>query len=405
MKALIMAAGSSTRTYPLTLTRPKPLLPIANKPILEYQLDALSGLVDGVVLVVNYRREQIEERFGDNYKGLPLTYVEQPAPLGTGHAIFQGAGLIDEPFIAMNGDDLYDPTDLARLAQEEQGALVKDVPDPRLFAIYEVVEGNRAVRIVEKPKEIFSTLANVGAYKFRPDVFDVLAETGKSERGEIEITSAIQTLAETSDFRVVEMEGYWLPIGYPWHLLDANEFMLNRMFEPRIEIEVDATVHMSGPIAIGKGTVVHPGVVIDGPVLIGENCVIGPNCWIRPGTTLGNNCRVGQAVEVKNSILMDHAAAPHLSYVGDSIVGEGTNLGAGTKTANVRHDGKNIASLVKGSSIDTGRRKLGSIIGDDVHTGINTSIYPGRKLWPGTITYPGEVIRRDVTEKKRVPPR
>ena len=397
MKAIIMAAGKSTRTYPLTLTRPKPLLPVANRPVLAHQLDALKDLVDGVVLVVKYKREQIEERFGDNYDGLPLEYVEQAEQLGTGHAVLQCAGAIDEPFIAMNGDDLYDPRDLARLAAMDQAALVKRVPDPRLYGIYEVTDGNRAVRLVEKPVDVFSDLANVGAYKFNPNVFDILAKTEQSPRGEIEITSAIQVLAETSDFRVVEMEGYWLPIGYAWHLLDANEYMLTHHLGDEVLGEVSPAAHLNGRVSVGKGTVIRSGVVVDGPVCIGENASIGPNCWIRPGSTIGNGCRVGQACEVKNTILMDGSAVPHLSYVGDSVIGEGVNFGAGTVTANVRHDGGTVRSMIKGELIDSGRRKLGAIIADGVHTGIHTCIYPGRKMWPNTSTVPGEIVRLDVT--------
>lgn len=405
MQAIIMAAGQSTRTYPLTLTRPKPLLPVMNKPILAHQLDALQGLVDGVVLVVNYKREQIEERFGDNYEGLPLTYVVQDDPRGTGHAVLQCADVVSGPFLAMNGDDLYAAGDLRRLAEQEQAALAKEVPDPRLYGIYEVADGNRAVRLVEKPVDVFSNLANVGAYKFTPVVFDVLAGTAPSERGEIEITSAVHTLAQAGGFRVVTMEGYWLPVGYPWHLLDVNEFFLDTMLKGDIEGEVSPHAHINGRVSIGKGTVVRSGVVIDGPVCIGENASIGPNCWIRPGTTIGNGCRVGQATEIKNSILMDKAAVPHLSYAGDTIIGEGSNFGAGTITANVRHDGKNVQSMVKGRLVDSGRRKLGAIVGDHVHTGIHTSIYPGRKLWPETSTYPGETVTKDITEVKRRPPR
>ena len=168
MKVVIMAAGKSTRTYPLTLTRPKPLLKVANKTILAHQLDALRDIVDGAVLVVGYMREQIEAYFGDAYDGMPLEYVEQKEQLGTGHAVHVCADAIDGPFMAVNGDDLFDPDDLRRLAAEEQAALVKHVPDPRLYGIYEVTDGNRAVRLVEKPQEVFSNLANVGAYKFTP---------------------------------------------------------------------------------------------------------------------------------------------------------------------------------------------------------------------------------------------
>lgn len=400
MKAIIMAAGKSTRTYPLTLTRPKPLLPVANKTILEHQMDALRGIVDSVVVVVNYRREMIEARFGDAYQGLGIEYVLQKEPRGTGHAVLECANAVDGPFIAINGDDLYDPRDLARLARADQAALARHVPDPRLYGIYEVTDGNRAVRLVEKPTDIFSNLANVGAYKFTPAVFDILAKTEESPRGEIEVTSAIQTLAEQSDFRVVEMEGYWLPIGYPWHLLDANEYYLNHFLEYSIQGEVSAHAHLSGPVSVGRGAVVRPGVMIDGPVCIGEDASIGPNCWLRPGTSVGRGCRVGQACEIKNSILMDGAAVPHLSYVGDSVIGEKANLGAGTITANVRHDGGTIRSMVKGDLVDTGRRKCGSIVGDHVHTGINTCIYPGRKIWPGASTRPGEQVSRDIVNEE-----
>jgi bifunctional UDP-N-acetylglucosamine pyrophosphorylase/glucosamine-1-phosphate N-acetyltransferase len=395
MKAVIMAAGQSTRTYPLTLTRPKPLLKVVNKPILRHHLDALRGIVDGVVVIVGYRQEMIRNAFGSECEGLPIEYVEQTEQRGTGHAVLQCAGRIDEPFLVINGDDLFDPEDLRRLAAADRAALAMEVADPRAFGIYEV-DGDRVVRLVEKPKEVFSNLANIGAYRFTPDVFDVLRKTEPSERGEIEITSAVQALADEGEFRVVAAHGYWLPTGYPWHLLDANEFLLNR--DPRHDIQGDVSpaAHVSGPVVIGPGTVIRPGVVIEGPVIIGRDCTVGPNAWLRPGATLGNGCRVGQSVEIKNSILFDGAAVPHLSYVGDSILGEKVNFGCGTVTANVRHDGQNVRSAVKGELVDTGRRKLGAIVGDHVHTGINTSILPGRKFWPDTMTLPGQVVSKDV---------
>jgi len=395
MKAVIFAAGKSTRTYPLTVTRPKPLLPIANQTILEHQLEALRSIVDTVVLVVGYKHEMIRERFGGAYHGLQLEYVVQEEQRGTGHALLQCDGRIREPFMALNGDDLYDPVDLARLAEVERGALCKSVEDPRLFGVFVVDRNDRVERVVEKPKQFISNLANIGAYKFTPNVFSVLREVRPSERGEIEITSAIQVLADTTEFRVVEVQCHWLAITYPWTLLDANAYWLENKMEPRIEGEVSSKATLNGDVAVGKGSVIRPGAVIDGPVLIGENATVGPNCWIRPGTTIGNGCKAGMSVEIKNSIIMDGTAVPHLSYVGDSVIGEKANLGCGTVTANFRHDGANHRSMVKGELVDTGRRKLGAILGDGVHTGINTSIYPGRKIWPGLSTLPGEVVDRD----------
>ncbi len=396
MKAVIMAAGKSTRTYPLTLTKPKPLLKVLNKAILEHQMNALRGLVDGVVLVVGYKKEMIQAAFGHEFAGMSIEYVEQTEQRGTGHAVLQCAKVIDGPFLAMNGDDLYDPRDLARLAAAKQAALAKVVPDPRLYGIYEVGPDNRVIRIVEKPKEVFSNLANIGAYKFPREVFEVLDHIPPSERGEIEITDAVQALADRGDFRVVEATGYWLAIGYPWHLLDANEYLIRNSLEPVIEGEVHPAAHLSGAVSVGRGTVIRPGVVIDGPVCIGQDCMIGPNCHIRACTTIGDHCRIGQGVEVKGSIFMDHACAAHLTYVGDSVVGEHANLGCGTITSNFRHDAANHRSMVKDVLVDTGRQKFGAIIADNVHTGIHTSIYPGRKLWPGVTTRPGEVVQKDI---------
>lgn len=403
MKAIIMAAGKSTRTYPLTLTRPKPLLKVLNKPILAHQLEALQGFVDEAVLVVGYLHEQIRECFGEEYGGIRIRYVEQKEQLGTGHAVLQCAEAVSEPFLVMNGDDLFARGDLERMSQAHQAALVKKVEDPRLYGIYEVTDGDRVVRIVEKPTDVFSNLANIGVYKFEPNVFDVLRNTKPSVRGEIEITCAVQTLAETSDFRVVPMQEYWLPVGYPWHLLEANEYFIKNRMEPAIHGEVSPLAQLNGPVYVGEGSKVQAGVVIDGPVYIGKGCSVGPNCYLRAGTTLCDGAKAGHCVELKNTILMDGAAVPHLSYVGDSVLGEKTNFGAGTITANLRHDNKNISAMVKGARVDSGRRKLGAMVGDGVHTGINTCLYPGRMLWPHTITYPGECVRKDVTEIRRTP--
>ncbi|HOF39492.1 MAG TPA: sugar phosphate nucleotidyltransferase [Candidatus Hydrogenedentes bacterium] len=395
MKAIIMVAGKSTRTYPLTLTRPKPLLKVVNKPILAWLLDALRPVIDEAILVVGYRGDMVRDAFGAAYNGLPLRYVEQTEQLGTGHAVLQCEAYVDGPFIAMNGDDLYAPEDLQALAGTTNTALAKRVADPRQYGVLELDDRGRVARLVEKPQEPASDLVSVGAYTFTPEVFDVLRKTKPSERGEIEITSAIHELASRGDFHALTMAGYWLPVGYPWDLLAANEQLLKKM-TPAIEGSVHPRAELSGPVHVGRDTVIRSGVVIDGPVYIGEGCTVGPNTWLRPGATLYNGCRVGQSCEVKNSILFDRCAIPHLSYVGDSIIGEHTNFGAGTITANTRHDGATIKSMVKGEMIDTGRKKLGAIVGDNVHTGIKTSLYPGRKLWPGTCTRPGEAVARDI---------
>ena len=192
----------------------------------------------------------------------------------------------------------------------------------------------------------------------------------------------------------------WLPpdlaVRYPWDLLRANELYVSSLTENLIQGEVHPSAVIEGIVHIGPGTRILPGVFIEGNVVIGANCKIGPNCYIRGNTSIGDHCHIGQSVEIKNCLILSHTNVGHLSYIGDSVLGEKVNLGAGTTTSNLRHDGKNHRSMVGGVLVDTGRRKFGTIIGDGVHTGINTSIYPGRKLWPHTTTRPGEIVQHDL---------
>lgn len=184
-------------------------------------------------------------------------------------------------------------------------------------------------------------------------------------------------------------------IQYSWDLLRANEALVGKLPSNHIEGEVHPAAVIDGCVTVGKDTRILPGVVIEGNVIIGENCKIGPNCYLRGNTSIGSNCHIGQAVEIKNSLILSRTNVGHLSYIGDSVLGEGVNFGAGTIISNLRHDGANHRSMVDGDLIDTGRRKFGAIVGDGVHTGIHTSVYPGRKLWPGVTTRPGEVVERD----------
>jgi bifunctional UDP-N-acetylglucosamine pyrophosphorylase/glucosamine-1-phosphate N-acetyltransferase len=180
----------------------------------------------------------------------------------------------------------------------------------------------------------------------------------------------------------------------PWELLDLNELLMSYVKN----WASDPELHLVGTarVIIGQGTTILPGVVVSGDVIIGEDCTIGPNCHLRGPSSIGDRCHIGQGVEIKNSILAPGCAVAHLSYLGDSYLDQNVNLGGGTITANFRHDEGRHRSMVNGDLVDTGRQKLGAIIGTGVHTGINTSIYPGRKLGPHTTTRPGEIVSRDL---------
>ncbi|HJO55124.1 MAG TPA: bifunctional sugar-1-phosphate nucleotidylyltransferase/acetyltransferase, partial [Candidatus Scalindua sp.] len=257
-----------------------------------------------------------------------------------------------------------------------------------------VVKGKEVKKVVEKPKKFVSDLVNTGLYVFDKSVFSFKLK--KSQRGEYEIVDYINMLVKKEKVICEKAKGHWLSVGYPWDLIEANNILVSEI-KNDIKGKVEKNVTVKGMLKVGKGSEILSGTYIKGNVVIGEDCLIGPNCYLRGNTSIGNGCHIGQAVEIKNSIVMDNAKVPHLSYIGDSVIGNNSNLGAGTITANLKHDNKNVGSTVKGKPVDTGRRKLGTIIADNVHTGINTTIYPGRKVWPGLGTLPGEIIDKDKT--------
>ncbi|BAA31052.1 bifunctional sugar-1-phosphate nucleotidylyltransferase/acetyltransferase [Pyrococcus horikoshii] len=402
MKAVILAAGKGERLRPLTDDRPKPILKIANKPIIEYILENLDPFVDEFIIVVKYKKEKIIETLGDEFHGKPITYVVQGDEEGTARAIYSAKdAIIDEEFFAINGDIYFEQEAIRgllhtyRKMKADGGIVVKKFENLSQLGLVEV-KNNLVKKIIEKPGKM-EGFANLGIYIFNSEVFDFIEETEKSERGEYEITDTINIMIERGK-RIVyfEYKGFWSDIGRPWDLLEVNEYILKTKLKHNIRGTVEEGATIIPPVEIGEGTIVRSGSYIIGPVKIGKNCRIGPNCFIRPYTSIGDNCHIGNAVEVKNSIIMDNSNAPHLNYVGDSIIGENTNLGAGTITANLRHDNKTVKVEIKGNLEDSGRRKLGAIIGHNVKTGINVSIYPGRKIGSGALVGPGVIVDKNI---------
>jgi len=390
-----MAAGMSSRTFPITLTKPKPLMKIANKEILARTLENLHGLANEVLIIVGYKKEMIEQFLEGKDYGLKITLVEQKEQLGTGHAVLQCSQLLTGRFVVMNGDDYFSRRDIEKCLKHGLSILTKRVDDPSKFGVCFADRGILK-KIVEKPKVPVSYQGNTGLYVFNEKIFDALRRIKKSTRGEYELTDAINLLAETESISVVDGDD-WVAGSTFTHLLEMNRFLLDQM-EGRIEGEVSERATLTGAVSIGKGTKVLSGAYIEGPVSIGQNCLIGPNCHIRPYTSIGDSCKVRHCAEIKESIIGDVCKGFHLSYVGDSILGDNVNIGAGTVVTNYRHDGQSVKTWINGDLIDTNRRKFGAVIGDGCRIGAKTVIYPGRKLWPGMTTLPGEIVKKDVKE-------
>jgi bifunctional UDP-N-acetylglucosamine pyrophosphorylase/glucosamine-1-phosphate N-acetyltransferase len=187
----------------------------------------------------------------------------------------------------------------------------------------------------------------------------------------------------------------WMDIGRPWDLLEANLWVLGRT-KHKISGFVENGAHLIGPVTVAESARIRSGAYVEGLAFIDEECDVGPNCYIRPGTSLGRKVRIGNACEIKNSIIMDRAHVGHLSYVGDSILGENCNLGAGTITANYRLDAGTVKMVVKDKVVDSGRTKLGAVLGDNVKAGINALFMPGVKVGNNSWVGPSVIVSRDL---------
>lgn len=411
LKAIILSAGEGSRMRPLTLTKPKTMLPVAGKPIIQYNIESLrdNGITD-ILLIVRYKEEIVRNYFGDGSDfGVNISYKTQKDFLGTANAISYGEDFIDDSIIVLNGDIILDDEIIHEIIKKynylspDTLMLLTEVEDPSAFGVVEIENGN-IKNIVEKPKreEAPSNLVNAGIYIFNKDIFDKICETEISERGEYEITDSVSLQIEDNKTVIGHKTSKdWIDVGRPWELIEVNEELIGKLkTEIKGTVEAGAVIH--GEVFLDEGSVIKAGVYIEGNVYIGKNCDIGPNSYIRGNTYFGDKVHVGNAVEIKNSIIMENTNVSHLSYVGDSVIGSNCNIAAGTNIANLRFDNATIKTKIKNQKIDSGRRKLGAIIGDSVKTGINSSFSPGVKVGHNSTIGSGVLLYEDLPSDTRV---
>jgi len=400
MKCVILAAGEGKRMHPLTFSRPKVMLTIANKPILEWNLiNAIKAGAKEFLFIISYKSEMVRNYFGNGDKwNVKIEYVNQGEALGTAHAIGVVEKFVDD-FIVLSGDTIFGSQDIKNIIKTQNSIGLFKIEDTKEYGIVET-KSNKVIKIYEKMDEPFTNIINAGIYHFNKKIFKIIKRTKKSTRGEYEITDSINTMISNTPMNAIMLKE-WRDVVYPWHLLDANKEILDKI-EGRIEGKNDKNATLNGKVIVGKNTKIMAGSYIQGPVIIGNDCKIGPNCYIRPYTAIGNNCHIGNATDVKNSIIFDNSNAPHQNYVGDSVIGQKCNLGAGTKIANLRLDKKNIKVVINGSKINTNRRKLGTIMGDGVQTGINSSINTGTIIGNDCFIGPNALVNGEIKSNSKI---
>lgn len=369
MKAVILAAGEGRRLRPFTETMPKVMLPVGNKPILEYVFDSVkkSGISE-IIVVVGYKKEVIMDYF-KNYKGIKITYVQQDKQLGTAHALLQAKKLLKNSFIVLAGDNLIDQKSISKLINDksEYSILIKEHPHPSKYGVVFIEKGSLN-KIVEKPKEEIGKFISTGIYKLPKSIFSKIEEL--YSQGNHALSSVVQSILDDENGINTILTDSWMDIVYPWDLIHVNETMIYNA-PSFISGTVEKGVTIKGDVSIGKDTTIYSGCYIVGPVVIGEGCEIGPNACIFPSTTIGDNSVVHPFSQIRNSVIMNDAHIGSNSFVKNSIVGRGSIIENNFSSM----DGESTIEIEKEfKKIDN----IGAMIGEDCNIGSHVVVEPGK---------------------------
>lgn len=331
MKGLILSGGKGTRLRPLTYTRAKQLVPVANKPVLFYGIEALvEAGIRSIGFVVGDTADEIRAAVGDGSPwGIDVTYIEQDAPRGLAHAVLISQDFIkDDPFVVYLGDNLLNKSIrpfVQQFVKERPAAqiLLAHVPDPQMFGVAEL-DGNRVIRLIEKPAKPKSDLALVGVYMFGSEIFDSVQQIKPSFRNELEITDAIQHLIDKGLMVTPHIvDGWWKDTGKLEDILEANRLILE-MMESRIDGEIDSDSRIEGNVIIEKGAQIKQSTV-RGPAIIGARTQIISG-YVGPFTSIMNDVEITDS-EIEHSIVMEHSIISELgNRITDSLIGRNVRI-------------------------------------------------------------------------------
>jgi UDP-N-acetylglucosamine diphosphorylase/glucosamine-1-phosphate N-acetyltransferase len=317
-QAVILAAGEGQRLRPFTVNRPKTMITIADKPILQFVIESLAqnGIRD-IVLVVGYRKEQVFDYIGSGEQlGVKITYVEQAQQLGTAHALSMVKDSVGDEFLVLPGDNLIEADTIADFSSIKPDAvLVKRVENPERYGVVGT-KGDEIKEIVEKPREAGSNLVNTGIYALSRGVFEYIDTV-------LDIPSVLNNMiADGCSVRALETDGTWLDVIYPWDVISLNDAILQNI-EVGLGGTIEDGVTLQGKVIVGEGTVVRAGSCIYGPAVIGSGCDIGPHACVMPSTSIGDNVVISSFTQIKNSVIGNDVNLGPGCFISDSVIDKG----------------------------------------------------------------------------------
>ena len=389
MKAVILAAGKGSKLNPFSNTRPIPMISIAGKALLDNSLFQLKKAgINDVYIIVGHHKEMIQDFVAEKSDaGMNIHCLEQKNNGGIGDAVLTVKGKISpgEYFLLIYGDTLTDENIYSKTQQSFHSfkcpvASICLPPSNESFGNVFLNAQMKINKIVEKPKgNNFGNYVLSGVFVLPESFFGLLEKNKRS------MEKALKALVQEGELMASMWENEWLDIVYPWEILKANRIILDSWNESSIAKSaiMESNVTMQGVVNIEEGAVIKAGAVLEGPCSIGKGSYVGNNSLIRSYTSLGNNCSIGYGVELKNCVVLDNSGIGRLSFVGDSVIGENVDIGAGCMTVN-RNLGWEKVQIKNGKTVlPSGLKKLGAFIGDNVTIGAGNTIQPGTVISPG----------------------
>ncbi|MEF8873473.1 MAG: bifunctional sugar-1-phosphate nucleotidylyltransferase/acetyltransferase [Candidatus Thermoplasmatota archaeon] len=394
MKAVVLAAGEGTRLRPFTATEPKVMIPVANKPILQYVVEALvENGIDDIVMVVGYRRQRIMSYFGDGDDfGADIEYViqrKQPPSGGTAHALYQAKDKIEDEFLILPGDNVISKETVSDLLKNmaDYSLLITKSDTPSKYGVVTLKKGGKEINnLIEKPERSPSHLISTCICSFPPKIFERIEEA--MGEGDYDIPSVIQKILKEKSVKAIRTDETWIDAVYPWDLLHVNSAALSDV-NKKINGLVEENVIIKGDVSIGEGTRIRGGSFIEGPAVIGEGCDIGPNACILPSSSIGDNTKVSPFTVIRNSVVMRGGSIGANSTIEDSVIGEGVRMGTNFSTfsASSRVEGEDGLHEVK---------KIGVMVAEDVLIGSGVTVEPGVIVGKDCEIRSGRTIRENL---------
>lgn len=397
MKAIILAGGEGKRMQPLTYTRPKAMLYTAGKPLLYHVLSEVKNAgITQAVIVVKYKMEKIIEYFKENNLGMSLEFVEQGEKYGTLEALISAKDKVSGDFLVIAGDLITEAKAIKKVLENHKDKITvgaKRVENPKSYGVFEL-NGGKIARVEEKPENPKTNIVNTSIYAMNETIFDKLKEPVSGKRKEYELTDLL------IGAKCVEINEFWMDVAYPWHLLDAQDYLLPKIKSNTGKGKIENST-IKGKLIMEAGAEIFDSYVGNGIHYLEKGVKIGPHSFLRGNNSIGENSEIGESTSIKNSILFRNVTAKHLTYIGDSIIGENVNFGSGTQIANYRFDEKIVNVSTSTGLVSTGRKKFGAIVGDNSKFGALSCVMPGKTIGSNCWIAPSSLINQNIPNEKR----